>query len=72
MTLQWSWVMVGTGAAAATVAAARTCSYLLRQHMRARATAVMARELSIRGARAEVSDRDSTAWSARLDGQEPQ
>lgn len=34
--------------------------------------ALMARELSVRGGLAEVSDQDGTAWSVRLDVQEPQ
>lgn len=72
MTPQWSWVIVGTGVTAAAGAAARTCGYLLREYMRARAMALMARELSVRGGLAEVSDQDGTAWSVRLDVQEPQ
>jgi hypothetical protein len=71
VTGQWSWVIVGTGAAAAG-AAARTCGYLLREQVRARAMVRMARELSVRGGRAEVSDQDGTAWSVRLDEQDPQ
>ncbi|MFD8007674.1 hypothetical protein [Streptomyces mirabilis] len=68
----WSWVIAGTGATPVVGVAARTCGYLLREHVRARAMALMARELSPRGGLAEVSDQDGTAWSIRLDAQEPQ
>jgi hypothetical protein len=64
-------VIVGTGATTAVGAAVRTCGYLLREHLRARAMTRMARELSIRGVMAEVSDQDGTAWSVRLDPREP-
>ncbi|MFF4053556.1 hypothetical protein ACFYZ5_43845 [Streptomyces chartreusis] len=53
-------------------AAVRACGYLLRERVRARAMARVARELSVRGGRAEVSDQDGTAWSVRLDAREPQ
>ncbi|MFF4362833.1 hypothetical protein [Streptomyces sp. NPDC001604] len=71
MTEQWSWVIVGTGAATAG-AAVQACGYLLRERVRARAMARMARALSVRGGMAEVSDQDGTAWSVRLDAQDPQ
>lgn len=71
MTVQWSWVIVGTGAAAAGTAV-RACGYLLRERVRARAMARMARELSVRGGMAEVSDQDGTAWRVRLDTQDPE
>lgn len=72
MTGQWSWVIVGTGAGAAAGIVARTCGYLLREHMRARAMTRMARALSGRGGRAEVSDQDGTAWNVCLGPGEPQ
>lgn len=72
MTGQWSWVIVGTGAGAAVGVVARTCGYLLRERTRARVMAMMARELSARGGLAEVSDQNGTAWSVRLDAQEPE
>jgi hypothetical protein len=65
-------MIVGPGAAAALGAAARTCGYLLRERMRARAMARMARELSIRGGQAEVSDQDGTLWRVRMDPHQPQ
>jgi hypothetical protein len=65
-------VIVGTGATAAVGVAVRTCGYLLREHMRGRAMTGMARELSVRGGMAEVSDQDGTTWSVRLDPREPQ
>jgi hypothetical protein len=40
--------------------------------MRGRAMAVMARELSIRGGQAEVSDQDGTLWRVRMDTHKPQ
>ncbi|MET8292268.1 hypothetical protein ACIOHS_47935 [Streptomyces sp. NPDC088253] len=48
----------------------RTSAYLLREHVRSRAMAVMVRELSGRGGHAEVSDQDGTTWSVSLDSQE--
>lgn len=71
MTEQWSWVIVGSGAATALGAAVRACGYLLREHVRARAMAGMVRALSARGGTVEVSDQDGTAWSVRLDKREP-
>lgn len=71
MTEQWSWVIVGTGAAAVG-AAVRVCGYLLRERVRARAMVRIARELAVRGGRAEVSDQDGTAWSVLLDARERQ
>jgi hypothetical protein len=72
VTEQWSWMIGGSGAAAVLGAAVRTCGYLLRERMRARAMAVMARELSIRGGQAEVSDQDGTLWRVRMDTHQPQ
>jgi hypothetical protein len=71
VTEQWSWVIVGAGATTAG-AAVQACGYLLRERVRARAMARMARALSVRGGMAEVSDQDGTAWSVRLDAQDPQ
>jgi len=72
VTAQWSWVIVSTGAGAAVGAVARTWGYLLRERVRARTMAAMARELSGGGGLAEVSDQDGTVWSVRLDSREPQ
>lgn len=65
-------MIVSSGTAAVVGAAARTCGYLLRERMRARAMAVMARELSIRGGQAEVSDQDGTLWRVRMGTHKPQ
>jgi hypothetical protein len=70
VTVLWSWLIVGTGTGAAVGVLMRTSAYLLREHVRSRAMAVMVRELSGRGGHAEVSDQDGTTWSVSLDSQE--
>ncbi|GED90106.1 hypothetical protein TNCT6_71910 [Streptomyces sp. 6-11-2] len=70
MTELWTWLIVGGGTGAAAGVLIRTSAYLLREHIRSRAMAVMVRELSARGGQVEVNDQDGTTWSVRLDAQE--